>query len=139
MAEPTINDTMSALAHDAVDFANRNFGVVLDFSDASIERVESLAEELYQSIPQGMLSRLFHLSPSEGEIQSICNMLGAYIGEVFRRSKGGEWAKNKEYSAIGIQYGAAWLFPPAKVHDRLTNGEKDNLWSYYSQLLEAGK
>lgn len=137
MAEPTINDTMSALAQEAVDFANRNFGVALDFSNASVERVEMIAEELYQSIPQGMLSKLFHLSPSEGEIKKICDMFGAYIGEVLRRSKGGEWANNEEFSAIGIVYGASWLFPQGKVHDRLINGSEDNLWTYFCDLLEG--
>ena len=137
MAEPTINDTMSALAQEAVEFSNRNFGVVLDFSNASIERVESIAEELYQSIPSGILNRLFHLSPSEGEIQNICNIFGAYIGEVFRRSKGGDWANNQEFSAVGIQHGASWLFPQGKVHDRLRNGSEDNLWTYFCALLES--
>ncbi len=137
MAESTINGTMSALAHDAVEFARRNFGVALDFSNASVERVEIIAEELYQSIPHGVLNRLFHLSPSEGEMQNICNMLGAYIGEVFRRSKGGEWATNQEFSAVGIQHGASWLFPQAKVHDRLTNGSEDDLWAYFRRLIES--
>jgi hypothetical protein len=137
VAEPTINDTMSALAQDAVDFANRNFGVVLDFSNASVEQVETIAEELYQSIPQGMLNKLFHLSPSEGEIQKICDMFGAYIGEVFRRGKGGVWANNQEFSAVGIQHGASWLFPQGKVHDRLRNGSEDNLWTYFRALLEG--
>lgn len=137
MAETTINDTMSALAHEAVEFANRNFGVTLDFSNASVERVEIIAEELHQSIPQGMLNKLFHLSPSEGEIQKICDMFGAYIGEVFRRSKGGDWATNQEFSAIGIQHGASWLFPQGRVHDRLRDGAEHNLWSYFSGLLES--
>ena len=136
MSSLTINDMMSAYAEDAVDFARQRFRVSLDYSHASVEQVESIADQLFQSRPKGVVGKLFKKAPSEEELQTVCKMLGGYIGEVLRRTKGGEWAINQEFSAIGIQRDESWVFPPAKVHKRLTNGSEDNLWSYFRVLLD---
>jgi hypothetical protein len=136
MSSPTINDVMSAYAEDAVDFARLRFHVTLDYSLSSVEQVESIAEQLYQSRPKGIIGKLFKKAPSEEELQTVYKMLGGYIGEVLRRNKGGEWAINQEFSAIGIQCGELWVFPPAKVHKRLANGSEDNLWSYFRVVID---
>lgn len=136
MTTTTINDMMSAYAEDAVDFARANFGIELDFSPASVEQVETIADQLYQSRPKGFLSKVFRKGPSEEEIQQICKMLGGYVGEIYRRVKGGDWALNQEFQAIGVVAGESWVFPPAKVHKRLTNGSEDNLLSYFRVVSE---
>ena len=135
MPTPTINDMMSAYAEDAVDFARRNFGITLDYTTESVRKVEAIAETLVQARPKNFVSRLFRKSPSEEELQTVCKMLGGYIGEIYRRAKGGEWAVNEEFQALGVQQGENWIFPPSKVNKRLTNGAEDNLWSYFSVLL----
>ena len=95
-----------------------------------------MAEMLIQARPKGIVAKLFRRAPSEAEVQKVCKMLGGYIGEVFRRARGGEWALDQEYQALGLHRGDRWVFPPAKVHKRLTNGAEDNLWSYFNVLLE---
>ncbi len=135
MPTPTITEMMSAYAEDAVDFAHNNFGITLDYTNESVRHVETMAEKLVQARPKNFVTRLFRKSPSEEELQSVYKMLGGYIGEVYRRAKGGEWAINKEFQALGVKQGESWIFPPAKVHKRLTNGAEDNLWSYFSVLL----
>ncbi len=137
MSQPTINDMMVAYAEDAVDFARCNFAVDLDYSNQSIERIENIAARLYDTKPKGLLGRLFRKGPSDDQIQSICKMLGGYIGEVYRRSKGGDWAINQEFQAIGILADETWIFPPAKVYKRLTNGAEDDLWVYFRVMLEG--
>ena len=137
MTSPTVNDMMAAYAEDAVDFARSKFGIALDYTNESVERVEFIAEQLMQAArPKGLLGKLLHKAPSDEEIQAVCKMLGGYIGEVFRRAKGGEWGINQEFQALGVQQGENWIFPPAKVHKRLTNGSEDNLWSYFRIVLE---
>jgi hypothetical protein len=134
MTTPTITEMMSAYADDAVDFARNNFGITLDYTSQSVRQVEAMAEKLVQARPKNFVSKLFRKSPSEEELQTVCKMLGGYIGEVYRRAKGGEWAVNQEFQALGVQQAESWIFPPAKVHKRLTNGAEDNLWSYFSLL-----
>lgn len=135
MAEPTINELMSTYAEEAVQFAESTFGVVLDYSTGSVEQVEIIAEQLYDSRPKGFWNRLFKRGPSEDEVQTVCKMLGGYIGEVFRRAKGGEWAMHEELSAVGLKRNDSWIFPPDKVHKRLTVGADENLWVYFRIVL----
>jgi hypothetical protein len=54
--KPTVNDMMAAYAEDAVDFAKNNFNLELDYSESSVELVESMAAQLYDSLPRGMIS-----------------------------------------------------------------------------------
>ena len=136
MASLTINDMMSAYSEDAVDFAKQNFGVDLDFASSSIEQVEQIVEKLYQSRPRGFIAKLTRKGPSEEEIETLCKMLGGYIGQVFRQIKGGDWAIHPDFNAIGVQRGDAWIFPPSKVLKRLNNGSEDNLWSYFRVVLD---
>lgn len=136
MTETTINDMMTAYAEDAVDFASRNFGVSLDYTPESIQQVEAMAERLRNAWPKGFIEKIFSKGPTDDDVQVVCKMLGGYIGEVYRRSKGGEWAINEEYRAIGVILGKTWMFPPAKVHKRLTNGAEDNLWSYFKVMSD---
>lgn len=139
MAATTINEMMFAYAEDTVDFARANFGIELDFTVDSLEHVEYMAAQLYQTKPKNLLSKIFRKGPTEEEIQQMCKMLGGYVGEIYRKVNGGDWAINQEFQAIGVQCGESWVFPPAKVHKRLTNGSEDNLMSYFrvvSELLD---
>jgi hypothetical protein len=135
MTNPTINEMMSAYAEDALDFARNNFGVSLDYTNESVRQVEAMAEALVEARPKNFISKLFRKGPSDEEVQTVCKMLGGYIGEVYRRSKGGDWGINEQFQALGVFQGENWIFPPSKVHKRLTNGPEDNLWSYFSVLL----
>lgn len=135
MAKPSINDVMEAYARDAVDFAKARFDVTLDFTAASISNVESIADRLYRSKPRGVLGKLFGRGPSEQDVDAMCKMLGGYVGEVLRREKGGEWGINEDLQAYGVRFGETWVFPPAKVHKRLTNGSEDNIEFYFRVLL----
>jgi hypothetical protein len=136
VTETTINDMMTAYAEDAVDFASRNFGMSLDYTPESIQQVEAIAERLRNARPKGFIGKIFRKGPTDEDVQVVCKMLGGYIGEVYRRSKGGEWAINEEYCAIGVILGKTWMFPPAKVHKRLANGTEDNLWSYFKVMSD---
>jgi hypothetical protein len=139
MTTPTINDMMAAYAEDALDFARNNFSISLDYTNESVRQIEAMAEKLVQARPKNFVSKLFRKGPSDEEIQTVCKMLGGYIGEVYRRAKGGSWGVNEEFQALGVKQGENWIFPPAKVHKRLINGAEDNLWFYFSVLLaESG-
>lgn len=88
---PTANDMMSAYASDAVDYCQQAFGLPLDFSEESIKSIEEVLTRLHASLPRGFQSRLFKRGPSPEQIDTICKMLGGYVGEVMRRHWGGAW------------------------------------------------
>jgi len=133
--KPTINDMMVAYAQDAVDYALQNFKITLDYSVESIDKIEAIAAQLHSTLQPGGLGKLFKKGPSAEQIDKICKMLGGYVGEVYRRQKGGEWGINDKFKAIGISRGGLWIFPPAKIHKRLTNGKEDDIWFYFRVLM----
>lgn len=136
MTEPSPNEIMAAYAANAVNFAQSNFGISLDYTVESIGQVEALANRLFYTRPKGFIAKLFRKEPSDNDIQNVCKMLGSYIGEVYRQSKGGEWQINEEYQAIGLLDGETWIFPLAKVLKRITNGKKDDLTLYFAEIME---
>ena len=95
---------MIAYAEDAVDFARNNFGVTLDYSVSSVKHVEEMANKLYESTPRGIF-RFFKKAPKPTKVDSVCKMLGGYVGEVYRREKGGQWDINEVHNAIGVRLG----------------------------------
>ena len=136
MTEPSPNEIMAAYAANAVNFAHNHFGISLDYTVESIEQVEALANRLFHTRPKGFIAKLFRKEPSENDVQNVCKMLGSYLGEVYRQSKGGEWQINQEHQAIGLLVGETWIFPLAKVLKRITHGKKEDLTEYFAEILE---
>ncbi len=134
--EPTINDMMAAYAEDAVDYAKQQ-GVLLDYSRESIEKIEKIAGKLHAAMPKGFLGKLFRRPPSDAELDAISKVLGGYVGEVMRREKGGEWQVNTELNALGLRLADDhWVFPPTKAYKRIVDGPGDNIWSFYTIVVD---
>ncbi len=138
--KPTIANMMAAYAADAVQHAKEGCNITLDYTPGSIRLVEHILETLRAGMPRGFLARLFGQGPSQDNIETVCKMYGGYIGEVVRRTGGGEWVMDTEISpgrgVISLRKGDSRIFPPEKVQKRLANGTEDNVWSYYQVLMK---
>lgn len=138
---PTVNDMMAAYSLDAVDFARSQFDVELDFSEASVELIEEILEELYATMPKGIIGKTLSKKPSPEQIDRMAKMLGGYVGEVMRRSWGGHWKLETEAfpreTVITLELakgGDVW--PHFKAGKRLVNGPEDNVWHYFLYLKD---
>ncbi|WP_016955680.1 hypothetical protein [Catenovulum agarivorans] len=84
MNQAEITKLMQESAQDAVSYINEEYGVQLDYS------IESIAQ-----IDKAILWSIAKLKDETDRKQDfifvICNMLGAYMGETFRKHIGGEW------------------------------------------------
>ena len=132
---PTVTDMMVAYAEDAINMARMNFGVTLDYSEASIETVEACLAKLYDTRSKSLLRKLFRRGPTADEIRAAM-MFGGYIGEVFRRHHGGAWllapAPGAAEPVVTLQSASgSQLWPTAKVYQRLLHGPEDDVWAYY--------
>jgi len=130
MADPTANDVMNAYALDAVDYAERTFGIRLDFSPESIRSAEQIAGKLFDARPKGV-TKLFRKEPPPEAVRQFSMLLGAYVGEVFRRAKGGDWFLHETMQSYAVGTPEKYIFPVAKAFKRLTNGDEDSLWFFY--------
>lgn len=139
MEQVTVADMMAAYAEDAVELARNQFGIDLDYSEASVQRVEEILDSLYRQRPSGPLVRLFRRGPSEEALRQHCYGWGGYIGEVMRRHWSGEWRDRSAIAPgaiITMRVGDADVYPAEKVRKRLTNGMEDDVWSYFQVLRQ---
>lgn len=128
---------MQAYAEDAVDLAHEQFETDLDYSEASVQKVEMILATLHNSLPKGWLSRLLRRGPSDENVRQMARIWGGYVGEVMRRQWGGEWVTETEAQpgiVLTLRIGSTDLFPPAKVYKQLINGPADSVWFYYQVL-----
>jgi hypothetical protein len=139
VSETTIADVMQAYAQDAVDFAKDQFQVSLDFSENSLEQVEQILATLHNTLPKGILGKLFKHGSSQEQIGEMAKGWGGYVGEVIRRRWGGEWTTETvahSGTVITLRVLGSDIFLPTKVYKRLMNGVEDNIWHYYQVLRQ---
>jgi hypothetical protein len=125
----SVNSMTQAYAEQAVTIA-REFSAQLDFSENSLMEVEAILAQLAREMPAR--------KPSSDDVTEICKMWGSYFGEVVRRRFGGEWSietyPGKEFATLTLSVNGNKLFPSIKVHRRLSEGESDNVWSFYKMI-----
>ena len=133
----SVNAMAGAYAEQAVVIA-REFNARFDYSENSLMELEAIVAQLAAELPPGG-------APS-GELTEMCKLWGSYFGEVVRRRFGGEWSidtyPGKQFATLTLTIGGNRLFPSMKVHRRLTQGEGDNLWTFYKMIkakLETGQ
>ena len=78
--DPKIQQIAEAYSLDAVDFANDNFQIKLDWSDKSVSQIESILEIFHDQLASA--------DPSEEQIFQFAKIFGSYVGEVYRRNHG---------------------------------------------------
>jgi hypothetical protein len=124
---------MQGFADQAVLMADKGDGISLDYSPASIEKVE---QALGKSYEEGQRLN------SSAAAKPIAIFFGAYIGEVIRRSEPDSgWLPEQ---AVGKErlYPLRWLggehFPVDWCYRRLVNGPQDSVWVKYTTLKQQG-
>lgn len=139
MAELEVHDSVAAMAgayaQKAVEAA-RSFNAHLDFSENSLMELETILNQLSGQAAAAQ--------PLPDELAEICKTWGSYFGEVVRRRFGGDWSietyPGKSFATLTLSINGNKIFPSVKIHRRLTEGEQENIWSFYKMVkakLEA--
>ena len=125
----SVDSMTGAYAQQAVIIA-REFNAHLDYSENSLMELESILSQLALDLPSG--------GPSADELTEMCKMWGCYFGEVVRRRFGGNWSidtyPGKQFATLTLTVAGNKLFPSMKIHRRLTEGEAENVWSFYKMV-----
>jgi len=119
-----------AYALDAVDFARANFEQHLDWTDQSIQVLESILDRFNREIEQA--------KPSDQEIMGFAKMFGSYLGEVFRKNHGATWGviDHDGDTFPGLRSSSGSLFWPwGRAARRMREGPDENVWHYYQVLV----
>jgi hypothetical protein len=121
-----------AYALDACDFLRDHFEVDLDWSDDSIQQIESVMDTFHRQIAES--------KPSDDQVMQFAKMFGSYIGEVYRKNHGGAWGivELDGHRVPGIKASSSdtLFWPWVRARNRLVDGSSDNVWHYFCALIE---
>jgi hypothetical protein len=130
----TIADVMRAYAADAVNYAKRQYGLDLDYSEASLEHVDRMLGDRRQGaviVPEKLSAQ------EQKDLWTYCKMIGGYVGEVIIRNQGGTWqTKEIDSGSSSVKLMAAGKIegsPPDSVWRTLTEPHRCMV-SYYRSL-----
>lgn len=124
----SIGEMMRDCAAEAVGIAQDRFGFVLDYSDASIESLETILAGVSASLDLS----------DEGLVEQAVKVWGSYFGETVRRSFGGSWDlvqyPGRAAAFPTLVIAGSQLYPLMKVYRRFTIGDSENVWKFYERI-----
>lgn len=125
-----LNDLMQAAATDAVRYAADEHHLTLNHSLDSLHQVDQLLSELHQREQQ--------LQHSAELVFTLCNVIGAYVGQLFIANAGGQWQQNQADMAAPFIYVQLndKEFPFASVcYHKITRDNSISLYQYVKQAM----
>ncbi len=130
-ADERYRQIAEAFALDAVELAHEKMQITLDWTDQSIQQLESILDVFSKGLPEA--------KPPDEDVRGFSKMWGSYLGEVFRKNHGATWGliTHNGQSFPGMQSKSGTLFWPwGKIENRIRNGSEDNVWHYYLGLSD---
>ena len=130
MQQSELNKLMQDAAADAVSYVKEEHHLTLNNSIESLTELDTVLSELSQreKSKQHSAEMLF----------TLCNILGAYIGELFIANVGGHWQHNKQDETapfIFVQLNDK-EFPFASVcYQKITRDNNISLLGYVKQAM----
>jgi hypothetical protein len=110
--------------------ASLKWGLHLDFSEASVEGLDSLLERLHQPFQDGSGP-----APVDEQVASQATLWGVYLGEVIRRNRGGRWSYRElpeSKRALQIGFGDQGIFPISRVTRQIRGGAEFSVRAFYN-------
>lgn len=120
-----LSHEMVEVAKEAIDLAKETFEIDLDFTEASIKKIDNILAK--------------HFSKDNENIEQISLYFGAIVGEIIKQNIGGEWQyydfDGQVLTALAdVGKKDSTIFPMNKVSKRIEQGKGDDLVSYYKVL-----
>jgi len=117
---------MEGYAQAAAELAKGEFGQKLDFTSDSIDSLDEILVLVGES--------------PELDIDFEVRLWGSYLGEVLRRRYAGSWEMTQYPGGVAavpaVELRGSRLFPLMKVFRRLTEGEEEDLRTFFSMVTE---
>jgi hypothetical protein len=130
MNREELTELMTDSAQNAVSTTQEEFNLSLDYSDASLEIVDEVI--------LGWLARYRGQALEESAVFTLCNIYGAYVGEIFRRKIGGNWsydASDPDAPYVVLEYaGNSYAFAGI-CYQRLVVDSQISVKSYFEQAI----
>ncbi len=117
---------MEGYARVAVELGREQFAQKLDFSSESIDGLDEVLVRVGES--------------PELDLDFEVRLWGSYLGEVLRRRYAGIWEMTQYPGGVAavpaVDVRGSRVFPLMKVFKRLTEGEEEDLRTFYAMVTE---
>lgn len=117
---------MEGYAQAAAELGSTQFKHKLDFSSDSIDALDDILVLVGES--------------PELDVDFEVRLWGSYLGEVLRRRYAGAWEMTQYPGGVAavpaVDLRGSRLFPLMKVYRRLTEGEEEDLRTFFSMVTE---
>jgi hypothetical protein len=121
---PDLASMMDGYARAASQRARTEFNQKLDFTSESIDRLDEILVLVGES--------------PELDLEFEVRLWGGYVGEVLRRRYEGVWEMTQYPGGLAsvpsVEVRGSRLFPLTKVFRRLTEGDEEDLRSFYNMV-----
>ena len=130
MTSAELTDLMIDSAQNAITTTADEFNLTLDCSVESIDLVDDVI--------LSWLGRYEDQALEESAVFTICNIYGAYVGEIFRNKVGGNWAYDEsdpDAPYVVLNYaGSAYAFAGI-CYQRLVNDSQISVRRYFDHAV----
>ncbi len=131
MAEfKSIGEMMQSCADRAVKIAHDRFGFELDYSEESLESLETILASVSANV---------NLLEND-QVEEQVKLWGGYLGEVVRRYWNGGWDLIQYPGGVAavptLLISGSQLYPLMKIYRRLTMGDRENIWDFYRRIRD---
>ena len=127
-----IQKIAEAYALDTCDFFRDHFRITLDWTDSSIQHLESVMDKFHREAASA--------KPSTEQVMGFAKMFGSYVGEVYRKNHGATWGlvemNGQRFPGLKAQESDTTFWPWGRARNRLVDGAENNVWHYYSELIK---
>jgi hypothetical protein len=129
-ADAKLAGTIVAQSQAAVRVGKLTYGESLDFSGESLEGVERIMNKLHKQAKDAPADQKL----TEEQIADASKLWGMYVGEVIRRTYGGQWSIRDGGPDLAL--GGKNASPLAKVRKRIVDGPMENLKYYFQSIMK---
>lgn len=130
MNRDELNELMQDSAKNAVITTREEFGINLDHSPQSIKLIDEVILK--------WIERYRDRALEDKAVFTLCNIYGAYIGEVFKSIVGGQWTydeSNPEAPHILFEYGIHSYAFAGICYQRLVHDSQISVDFYFSKAI----
>ncbi len=130
ITQEELEQLMADSAQNAIELTKEQFDIDLDETSSSIAIVDDvLLRFIYRYKDQAL---------EDNMVFTLCNVYGAYIGEIFRREIGGIWhyeVSDPHSPHVLLEYaGHSYAFAGI-CYQRLVNDSQISVLQYYQQAI----
>jgi hypothetical protein len=134
MSPEELNTLMQDCAKDAVVAAQQEFDIVLNNTPESVVLVDDIL--------LSFIDKYHDQALEDQAVFTICNIFGAYVGEIVKAQLDGEWVydqTNPNAPTVFLKVGDNTYAFAGICYERLVNDSQISVNAYYQQALSNHK